>query len=413
VSTVIGSRAGGARWTSERKFYFGMALLLFAVAFVGFSRTFYLDPLFPPQPYGATEGIFLIHGAFITAWFLLLILQPTLIAKGDIRRHMAVGAAGAALAAVLVLVAIYGALVAAARPGGFMGVPIPPLAFLAIPMMDMLLFSVFVTLAISNRHDAQAHKRLMLIATVQMCGAAFARFPFEFIATGSPLVFFGLQSSLLIPLVAWDFLSRKRLHAMTVLGVVVTVLSAPFKLWLAANHRPTIRGTDYAIWRRIRLVPFTVQIPPEQQDKGLKAALRAELSGILSWAVAGCLMWQREALGEPLAVSAATAQYRRDSDTLGAFLEDCCEEGDGLMEPASELYAAYHRWCQEGGEFELSQTQFGRKMEERGFPAEKRSGGLKWRLGLRLVSRATVPTVPTRDLRGSRWDSSPQLSHDD
>lgn len=171
-----------------------------------------------------------------------------------------------------------------------------------------------------------------------------------------------------------------------------------FKLWLAANHRPIIRGTDFAIWRRIRLIPFTVQIPAEEQDRGLKDALRAELPGILAWAVAGCLLWQRNGLGTPLEVSAATDQYRRESDTLGAFLEDCCELGETHAEPASELYAAYKKWASEGGEYELPQTRFGRELEERGFSAEKRGRGnarVKWRTGLRLVVGATVPTVPT------------------
>jgi putative DNA primase/helicase len=66
-----------------------------------------------------------------------------------------------------------------------------------------------------------------------------------------------------------------------------------FKLWLAANHRPVIRGTDNAIWDRVRLIPFTVSIPLEERDPGLRAALLAELPGILAWAVAGCLLWQR------------------------------------------------------------------------------------------------------------------------
>lgn len=201
-----------------------------------------------------------------------------------------------------------------------------------------------------------------------------------------------LNESLMKTLTGGDVIAARYLYA------EAFEFTPTFKLWLAANHRPTIRGTDYAIWRRIRLVPFTVQIPAEQQDKGLKAALRAELPGILAWAVAGCLLWQREGLGEPIEVSAATAQYRRDSDTLGAFLEDCCEVGDGYAEPAMELYSAYAKWADEGGEFKLSQTRFGRDMEERGFMAEKRGRGnvrVKWRTGLRLIPGGTVPTVPT------------------
>lgn len=70
-----------------------------------------------------------------------------------------------------------------------------------------------------------------------------------------------------------------------------------FKLWLAANHKPVIRGTDQAIWRRIRLIPFTVTIPEQEQDPDLVRKLTAELPGILRWAVDGCLAWQRSRLG--------------------------------------------------------------------------------------------------------------------
>lgn len=202
-----------------------------------------------------------------------------------------------------------------------------------------------------------------------------------------------VNESLMKTLTGGDVIAARYLYAETF------EFQPTFKLWLAANHRPVIRGTDYAIWRRFRIIPFTVQIPAEEQDKTLKATLRAELPGILAWAVAGCLLWQREkGLGEPLDVSLATNQYRRESDTLGAFLEDCCEVGDGYAEPAMELYLAYAKWADEGGEFKMPQTRFGREMEERGFLAEKRGRGnfrVKWRTGLRIVAGKTVPTVPT------------------
>ena len=71
--------------------------------------------------------------------------------------------------------------------------------------------------------------------------------------------------------------------------------NATHKLWIAANTKPKVHGTDNGIWRRMRLVPFEVTIPPEEQDKGLVAKLLAtEASGILAWAVRGCLAWQAE-----------------------------------------------------------------------------------------------------------------------
>jgi putative DNA primase/helicase len=157
-----------------------------------------------------------------------------------------------------------------------------------------------------------------------------------------------------------------------------------FKLWLAANHRPTIRGTDNAIWDRIRLIPFTVAIPELERDPGLRDALVAELPGILAWAVAGAVLWHRNGLGPPAVVRDATDSYRRDSDTLGAFLEDCCELNALWDEPASALYAEYAKWCTAGGEYQITQSLFGRALEERGISVIKR-GGKKVRVGLRIA----------------------------
>ena len=156
-----------------------------------------------------------------------------------------------------------------------------------------------------------------------------------------------------------------------------------FKLWLAANHKPVIRGTDHAIWRRVRLIPFTVTISESEKDETLKDRLIAELPGILRWAVEGCHLWLERGLHPPDAVTVATTAYKNESDILGTFLEECCEIGSGLEVSATELYTAYKRWAHENGEFELSQTAFGRRIEERGFDVRK--NGVKYRRGLRLV----------------------------
>ena len=92
------------------------------------------------------------------------------------------------------------------------------------------------------------------------------------------------------------------------------------KLFIAGNYKPTVRGDDEGIWRRMRLIPFTVTIPPAERDKSLPEKLRTELPGILAWAVRGCLEWQRDGLGEPAAVVEATKVYRDESDAIGEFL---------------------------------------------------------------------------------------------
>ena len=140
-----------------------------------------------------------------------------------------------------------------------------------------------------------------------------------------------------------------------------------FKLTLATNHKPLIRGTDHAIWRRIRLVPFAVTIPEIEQDKSLKNKLEAEWPAILAWAVRGCLAWQRDGLQPPGVVADATAGYRGEMDVIGQFLEDRCTVGTGLTTTAGELWAAFGEWCQATGEYQGTQKSFGLKLNERGF----------------------------------------------
>src|SRR5207237_1181559 len=96
------------------------------------------------------------------------------------------------------------------------------------------------------------------------------------------------------------------------------------KIILCTNHKPKIRGTDHAIRRRVRLVPFTAAIADHQEDKRLPEKLRAELPGILGWCVRGCLEWQRQGLGMPDVVKAATEGYRSEQDLLDAFIIECC-----------------------------------------------------------------------------------------
>jgi P4 family phage/plasmid primase-like protien len=157
-----------------------------------------------------------------------------------------------------------------------------------------------------------------------------------------------------------------------------------FKIFLGTNHKPVIKETDAAIWERIRLVPFTVQIPKEQRDKTLEEKLHQELPGILAWAVRGCLEWQR--LGDlcaPEAVIHATATYREESDAFGRFISECCLVSPQVKVKASELYDAYKRWCEASGEEDMKSTKFGNRLEEQGFGKEKK--GIVWRKGITLL----------------------------
>lgn len=161
------------------------------------------------------------------------------------------------------------------------------------------------------------------------------------------------------------------------------------KIFLAGNHKPRIEGTDEGIWRRLRLIPFGTTIPEEDRDPELKGKLAAELSGILNWAVTGCLAWQRQGLGTPRAVRAATDEYRGEEDQLGTFLRERCVEGPVRRVASGALYEAYKAWCAETGEAPLSQHDVGRKLTERGFE-QQRANKERVRLGLALRPSALV-----------------------
>lgn len=158
-----------------------------------------------------------------------------------------------------------------------------------------------------------------------------------------------------------------------------------FKLWLAANHKPVIRGTDNAIWRRIRLIPFNVTIPEAERDKELPEKLKTELPGILAWAVEGCVAWQVEGLDPPDEVRLATQGYREEMDVLAGFLAECCVVAEYRKAAASDLYAAYVKWCEANGERIQSQRAFGMRLTERGFVRLRGTAGRHVWEGLGLV----------------------------
>jgi putative DNA primase/helicase len=157
-----------------------------------------------------------------------------------------------------------------------------------------------------------------------------------------------------------------------------------FKLWLATNHRPIIKGGDHAIWRRIRLIPFDERFEGDRCDPDLGAKLECEIPGILAWAVQGCLEWQRDGLGSATSVTAATASYRSEMDVFGDFIEERCTIDPIASAGASELFSAYRAWAEASGEKPLTQRWFGTKLGERGFQSARQTGGRKrWR-GLRV-----------------------------
>ncbi|MCI0742285.1 MAG: phage/plasmid primase, P4 family [Gemmataceae bacterium] len=164
------------------------------------------------------------------------------------------------------------------------------------------------------------------------------------------------------------------------------------KIILCTNHKPSIKGTDHAIWRRVRLVPFAFTIPEKERDKNMLAKLRTDLSGIFAWCVRGCLEWQGEGLGLPEAVKAATAAYRDEQDVIGEFLSECCVTGPEYRVKAAHLYGTFVGWCKTAGEADVPQREFGNAMTERGI--ERFTSNGTWYRGI-AVSQVMEPTEPS------------------
>jgi putative DNA primase/helicase len=160
-----------------------------------------------------------------------------------------------------------------------------------------------------------------------------------------------------------------------------------FKIWLATNYKPTIRGNDDAIWRRIRLIPFNQQFKGGKRDSALTEKLKAELPGILAWAVRGFLEWQRDGLGRPQTVLAATIEYREESDLVGRFLSERCVSEKGQSVSGNVLYSAYVQFCQQQGEKNLANNLFAAQIAKRHFEKKRSRRGLVYQgLGLRSIS---------------------------
>jgi hypothetical protein len=217
----------------ERRFFIGMALAILATVLVGFAPSFYLRSFFPGWP-APPEQIFLVHGLAFTAWIGLFVLQTALISTRRVELHRRLGPFGGALAVAMVVLGVWGALVAARRATGFIGIPVPPLQFLAVPLFDMALFGAFVTLGLLRRRDAQSHKRLMLLATISIITAAVARWPG--VAPLGPLAFFGFTDLFIAALAAWDWRTRGRLHAATLWGGLAIILSQPLRLMISGTE---------------------------------------------------------------------------------------------------------------------------------------------------------------------------------
>ncbi|MDR0474648.1 MAG: DUF5906 domain-containing protein [Treponema sp.] len=156
-----------------------------------------------------------------------------------------------------------------------------------------------------------------------------------------------------------------------------------FKIFMATNYKPVIKGTDHGIWRRIKLIPFTTTIPQDKQDKNLEIKLKQEVCGILNWLLEGTLRWRREGLIAPAVIFNATDEYRGEMDVIGNFLKERCVKDGGVSIRIRELYKAYADWCDDNKEHAVSERFFTMRLNEIGF-VQNRTAEARYWMGLAL-----------------------------
>ncbi|HMF57971.1 MAG TPA: hypothetical protein VK619_16630 [Pyrinomonadaceae bacterium] len=227
----VAAHAGLMGRRRERLFYTGMAVAIVATVFAGFARTYYLRTYFGAPP---LMPLLHLHGIVFTSWLVLFIAQTTLVAAKRIDVHRRLGIVGGVIAVLMVVVGAITAVVRAKQGAAPTG-DTSPLAFLVIPLGDLLVFSILVGAGFYFRRRADVHKRLMLLATISILAAAIARLPFDLLKAGPP-AFFGLTDLFILACLLYDLIRRKRVHRATVLGGLLIIASQPLRLMIASTH---------------------------------------------------------------------------------------------------------------------------------------------------------------------------------
>lgn len=159
---------------------------------------------------------------------------------------------------------------------------------------------------------------------------------------------------------------------------------------MITNHQPVVTGTDEGIWRRLRIVPFSVVVPVEERDPELPKRLEAEGEGILRWLIDGYRSYLQHGLDEPSSVTEATTAYRTGADMLGLFINERCLIMNDFRVKSSLLFEAWQKWCTAENVEPGTQTAFSTALAERGFDKVKSSGVIFWK-GIGLASEEEAP----------------------
>ncbi len=207
-------------WQSERLFYIGMSLIMAAVVFAGFARTYFLRSHFQSQPLALHLKL---HGVLFTAWIVLFIVQTTLVAARRTDIHRRLGWVGAVLAVAMIGVASF-ASVTAVHDAVLVGNAEAARAFFAIPASDIVVFATLVGAAIVYRREAAPHKRLMLLATLAILDAAVTRWPVHFIQT-TKWGYYVTLDAIVLAVVVYDTTSRRGIARSYLWGGMLVIVS--------------------------------------------------------------------------------------------------------------------------------------------------------------------------------------------
>jgi hypothetical protein len=214
-------------------FYTTISVLMALTVVAGFGSTYYFaGASMRTLTGGPITPLVHAHGILFSTWVLLFVAQTSLVATRKVAVHRRLGVAGAVLAAGMIVVGFRTAVTAAR--GGSAPPGAEPLAFLVVPLFDLVLFAGFVAAAVARRRDREAHKRLMLLAYVSIITAAVARLP-GLLPLG-PLVFFSFSFLFVVAGILYDLWSRGRLHAVYVWGGGLVAVSVPLRLAVSSTE---------------------------------------------------------------------------------------------------------------------------------------------------------------------------------
>lgn len=226
----------------DRRLFAAVAVLFPVIVLLGFGRTYYARFAFdvPPVP----SKLVHLHGLVMSAWVLLFCAQVFLIRTKNHRVHMRLGFVGLALAVAIVFIGFFTAVAGAKFVSPSTPPGVEPLRFLAVPLFDMVTFSILFGAAFIYRTRPAEHKRLILLTIIGLLPPAIARFPFEPFISGGPPVFFGVPSLIILSLLVFDTWKNRKLNQAFLAGAILLILSYPLRL--------AISGTDtwmtFATW---------------------------------------------------------------------------------------------------------------------------------------------------------------------